>query len=105
MPLKVGALVSSTLVVAMATGGVAAAAPTCDAADFTTNGVLDLDGYLACLAGTGGGGGSVPVGGLPATGSDMMRIVALGIGASVVGVGALVAAKRRNPVDAPDAIA
>ena len=31
----------------------------------------------------------------------MMRMVALGIGASVVGLGAVLAAKRRAPVDTP----
>lgn len=99
MPLKVGAIVSSTIIVAMTGGGDVAAAETCNAADFTVNGSFDLDGYLACLAGSGGA--TAPTGGLPSTGSDMMRIIALGVGASVVGVGALVASKRRPPIDAP----
>jgi LPXTG-motif cell wall-anchored protein len=99
MPLKVGAAVTSSFILATTVGGTASAAPVCDAADYTVNGTLDLDGYLACLAGTGGG--TAPAGQLPSTGSDMMRMVALGIGASVVGLGAVLAAKRRAPIDTP----
>lgn len=66
----------------------ASAAVTCNAADFTTNGVFDTDGYLACLAGAGGG--------LPATGSNTAQIVAIALGLLALGVAAVIVAKKRR---------
>jgi LPXTG-motif cell wall-anchored protein len=66
----------------------ASAAATCTAADFTTNGVFDTDGYLACLAGQGGD--------LPATGSNTAQIVAIALGLVALGVAAVMVAKKRR---------
>ncbi len=67
----------------------AGAAATCNAADFTTNGVFDTDGYLACLAAAGGGG-------LPATGSNTFQVVAIALGLVALGVAAVFVAKKRR---------
>lgn len=77
------------------TATAASAAPTCDSADFTVDGDFDLDGYLACLAGSPASGGG---GALPTTGSDVTRMLAIGAGLLAVGGGAVAAAKRdRKP--------
>lgn len=68
--------------------GSAGAAATCNAADFVVDGVFDSDGYLACLAGAGGG--------LPATGSNTFQIVAVALGIVAVGLTALFVAKKRR---------
>lgn len=66
----------------------ASAATTCTAADFTTNGVFDIDGYLACLAGDGGT--------LPTTGSNTAQFVAIALGLVALGVAAIIVAKKRR---------
>jgi LPXTG-motif cell wall-anchored protein len=83
LPLKVAVGASSVLVF-MSVSGSASAAPVCNGADFTKNGVFDTDGYLACLSGE-----------LAATGSDTMKLVAVAGGLTIVGLGAVVAAKRQ----------
>ena len=50
--------------------------------------MFDTDGYLACLAGAGGG--------LPSTGSNTAQIVAIALGLVVLGVAAVMVAKKRR---------
>lgn len=59
----------------------------CDPADYTVGGVFDLDGYLACGAGAGGGG-------LPATGGNNLQIIGVAAGVLAIGVGMFVTARR-----------
>lgn len=92
----------------------------CSAADFTSGGVFDQTGYLACLAGGTGGGGSGTDGngtdgngvlgdgteaagrpasttsGLPATGSDVGRMLAFGGGLLLVGAVVVTVTSRRG---------
>jgi LPXTG-motif cell wall-anchored protein len=98
VPLKVAVGASSALVL-MSVGGTVSAAPACSASDFTSNGVFDTDGYLACLAGASGGAG-----GLPATGSDTTRLFVVAAGLCVVGVGSVIASKRRQSESVPDGL-
>ena len=95
----------------------------CSVADFTSGGVFDQTGYLACLSGGSGGGGSGTDGngtdgngadgngsvaagtptstatGLPATGSDVGRMLALGGGLLLVGaVTVTMTARRGRPI-------
>jgi hypothetical protein len=65
------------------------AAATCTAADFTVNGVFNIDGYLACLAGDGGTT-------LPSTGSNTAQFVAIALGLVALGVAAIIVAKKRR---------
>lgn len=76
-------------------GTVGAAAATCDIADFTTGSTVDMDGYLACLAGAGGG--DTP--GLPSTGTDVAQYVGLGAGLIAVGVAAYLVARQRRTAE------
>jgi LPXTG-motif cell wall-anchored protein len=69
-------------------GAPAGAAASCDAADFTVDGVFDLDGYLACTAGTGGG--------LPSTGSSTLQIAGIALGLLTIGGGFLYSANRKR---------
>lgn len=84
------AALSAALVVGGATGAEAAAS--CNAADFTVNGVFDLQGYLACTAGQGGG--------LPATGNSTLQIAGIAVGLLAIGGGILATARKR-----PDEVA
>ncbi|MGA9279222.1 LPXTG cell wall anchor domain-containing protein [Ilumatobacter sp.] len=77
----------------------AGAAATCDAASFTTDGVFDTDGYLACLSGGGGqvaSSGSSSSGVLPVTGSSTLQIVGIALGLLVMGAVAVVVAARNR---------
>lgn len=91
-PVKFGAavlgLVSLLTVLATNLFSSASAAATCSASDFTTNGVFDTDGYLACLAGQGGS--------LPTTGSNSFQIAAIALGLVVLGLAAVIVAKKRR---------
>ncbi|MFZ4717974.1 MAG: LPXTG cell wall anchor domain-containing protein [Ilumatobacteraceae bacterium] len=78
------------LTMVMFMGGASAAATSCSAADFTTGGVFDLQGYLACQAALADGGG------LPATGSNTMQIVGIALGLIAIGVAATVIALRER---------
>jgi LPXTG-motif cell wall-anchored protein len=79
------ATLSAALVVGSGTG--AGAAASCDAADFTVDGVFDLQGYLACTAGQGGG--------LPATGTSTLQIAGIAVGLLAIGGGILATARKR----------
>jgi hypothetical protein len=66
-----------------------AASAACDAADFTVNGEFDIQGYLACEAGAGGGT-------LPATGSPTLQIAGIALAAVIVGVAALALNRKQR---------
>ena len=89
------AIMTTTLAIGVTTvglgAGAASATSQCTVANYTNNGVFDQEGYLACLAAGGPGGG----GGLPATGSDSLETIGLAAGVLVVG-GALVASAHRR---------
>ncbi len=92
----VTAVIVMTAMLVAGVGSPASAASQCDAADFTVGGEFDLDGYLACVGGTGGGGVG---GGLPATGSNTVQIIAIAIGLLAIG-GAFIFTAYRGRVDA-----
>ncbi|MEI8238982.1 MAG: NPXTG-anchored protein [Actinomycetota bacterium] len=90
-PVKLGlaitALIGLLAVLAANLTTSASAAATCNASDFTVGGVLNMDGYLACLSGAGG---------LPSTGSNTFQIVGIALGLVAVGVAAILVAKKRH---------
>jgi LPXTG-motif cell wall-anchored protein len=90
-PVKLGlaitALIGLLAVLAANLTSSASAAASCNVADFTVNGVLNMDGYLACLSGAGG---------LPSTGSNTFQIVGIALGLVVVGVAAFLVARKRR---------
>lgn len=92
------ALAISALAAAVSTAGLGAganaASTECTAANFTSNGVFDQEGYLACLAAAGGGTGGT----LPATGQDGLQTLGLAAGLLLIGGGLVVSAQRRRPV-------
>lgn len=60
------------------------ASAACNAADYTSGGVFDLEGYTACLA-------------LPATGSDLVTPIGTAAGLLVlVGAGVFVSGRRKS---------
>lgn len=85
----IGGLISSCLllVIVGTTSGVSAA-PSCNAADFTVNGVFDLNGYLACQAGLAGG--------LPSTGSNNLQIIGIALGLLAIGIAAVIVSSRER---------
>jgi len=90
-PVKLGlaitALIGLLAVLAANLTSSASAATSCTAADFTVNGVFNMDGYLACLSGAGG---------LPSTGSNTFQIVGIALGVIAVGVAAILVARKRR---------
>ncbi|MFM9037983.1 MAG: LPXTG cell wall anchor domain-containing protein [Actinomycetota bacterium] len=76
------AVIAGASVVGISSTSGASAA--CNAADYTSGGVFDLEGYTACLA-------------LPTTGSDLVTPIGTAAGLLVlVGAGVLVSGRRKS---------
>ena len=80
-----GIALSVAFILLLSPSGLSAA---CDPEAFTVNGVLDLEGDLACEAGAGG---------LPATGSENLQLAGIALALIVVGFASLYIARRQRP--------
>jgi LPXTG-motif cell wall-anchored protein len=70
-------------------GASPASATECTAANFTSGGVFDMEGYLACLSG------------LPSAGSNSLDTLGVAAGLVVVGGAMMFAGRRRRSLSTP----
>lgn len=70
-------------------GSSTASATECTAANFTTDGVFDMEGYLACLSG------------LPSAGSNSLDTLGVAAGVIVLGGAMVLAGRRRRSATTP----
>lgn len=79
----IGAVGLVTAVIMSPSGAQAA----CSSADYTVDGVFDLQGYLACLGAESGGT-------LPSTGSSVFQLVGIALAFVVIGAATMFAPRR-----------